>query len=150
MPFDDSNPAPGPDKPPEEPSESPGEAPGESLIVEIRSAADAAVSRVRKVAATASTEARISVASVIAMAMTALFGLLLLIVAWICLVGLGAWLAIDAGWSNVAVLLTAASANLLAAILCRIWFGRLLRNIGFPRTLSLLFGQAERRHEHPR
>lgn len=141
MPFDDASPAAGND-----PSGSQGEK--ESLILEIRAAADAAVSQVRKMAATASTEARISVASIVWMASAMMLSVALLISAWGCVVGLGVWLAIDAGWPVSAALLTAAVANIAAAGLCRVWYVRLSHNIGFSRTLNLLFGSVSRRHEH--
>jgi hypothetical protein len=142
MPFDDAGPAAGND-----PSGREGEK--ESLILEIRAAADAAVSQVRKMAATASTEARISIASIVWMASAMMLSVALLIAAWGCVVGLGVWLAIDAGWPVSAALLTAAAANIAAAALCRLWYVHLSRNIGFSRTLSLLFGPVSRRHEHP-
>lgn len=143
MPFDDARPAAADGRP----GHDEGTADG-SLIVEIRAAADAAVSQVRKVAATASTEARISIASVVWMACAMMLAVALLIAAWSCLVGLGVWLAIDAGWPVSGVILGAALANIAAAGLCRTWYVRLSRNIGFPRTLSLLFGPVERRDEH--
>lgn len=143
MPFDDASPAAGNDAPRQNAGN-----PGESLILEIRAAADAAVSQVRKVAATASTEARISIASVVWMAAAMMLSVALLIVAWSCVVGLGVWFAINAGWPVSAAILAAAVANLAAAVLCRSWYVHLSRNIGFPRTLSLLFGPAHRRHRH--
>lgn len=143
MPFDDAGPAAGSDRPRRD-----DEAPDDSLILELRAAADAAVSQVRKVAATASTEARISVASVIWMASAMMLSVALLIVAWSWVVGLGVWLAIDAGWPVSAAILAAALANIAAAGLCRVWYVRLSRNIGFPRTLNLLFGAVNRRDGH--
>lgn len=116
----------------------------------MRAAADAAVSQVRKLAATATTEVRISVASVIWMACAMMLSVALLIVAWSCVVGIGIWFAIDAGWSVGAALLAAAAANIAAAVLCRTWYVRLSRNIGFTRTLSLLLGPVEERREHSR
>ena len=144
MPFDDASPAAGRDAP-----RGDDEEPDESLILEIRAAADAAVAQVRKVAATASTEARISVASVIWMASAMMLSVALLIVAWSCVVGLGVWLAIDAGTPVSLAILAAALANIAAAGLCRVWYVRLSRNIGFARTLSVLFGPVQRRHGHP-
>jgi hypothetical protein len=149
MPFDDAAPAPGNDAPGHD-GEAPGQSSDETLIGEIRAAADAAVSQVRKVAATASSEARISVASVIWMASAMMLAVALLIVAWSCVVGLGVWLAIDAGWPVSGAILGAALANVAAAGLCRIWYVRLSHNIGFPRTLNLLFGAVEWRDEHSR
>lgn len=143
MPFDDSGTT--AEQDPLRPGD--GES-GESLIHEVRAAADAAVSQVRKVAATASTEARISVASVIWMACAMMLSVALLIVAWSCVVGIGVWFAIDAGWSVGAALSAAAAANIAAAVLCRSWYVRLSRNIGFTRTLSLLLGPVEEHHEH--
>ena len=135
MPFDDGDRS----SEPRPPSGGDGEY-GESLILEIRAAADAAVSQLRKVAATASTEVRISVASVIWMACAMMLSVALLIVAWSCVVGIGVWLAVDAGWSIGAALAAAAAANLLAAVICRSWYVKLSRDIGFARTLGLLFG----------
>lgn len=150
MPFDDSTPAAGRDAPPDDDRDGgdDGEDRKESLIVEIRSAADAAVAQARKVAATASTEARISIASVIWMFSAMMLSVALLISAWSCVVGIGIWFAVDAGWSVAAALLAAAIANVVAAALCRFWFIRLSRNIGFARTLSLLLGPMRERREH--
>lgn len=120
----------------------------ESLISEVQAAADAAVAQARKVAATASAEARLNVAAAIAMASITMLGVSLLIVAWTFVVALGVWMAIDAGWPVAAALLTAALANVVAAILCRVWYGRLSRNIGFSRTLGLLFAGGRTPREH--
>lgn len=149
MPFDDASATAEREAPRREEGDLGGYS-GDSLILELRGAAGAAVSQVRKVAATASTEARISVASIIWMVSAMLVIVALLIVAWSCLVGIGIWFAIDAGWSVAAALFAAAAANIAAALLCRTWFMRLSRNIGFTRTLSLLLGSADKRHEHPR
>lgn len=143
MPFDDAGRA-GNERTGDEPSGDEHRAPDESLIFEIRAAAEAAASQARKFAATASTEARISIASVIWMASAMMLSVALLIVAWTCVVGLGVWLAIDAGWPVSWAILGAALANVAAAGLCRVWYVRLSRNIGFPRTLSLLFGRLNR------
>ena len=144
MPFDDA----GQSREPRSPGDGDGGY-GESVILEMRAAADAAVSQLRKVAATASTEVRISVASVIWMACAMMLSVALLIVAWSCVVGIGVWLAVDAGWSIGTALAAAAAANIVAAVLCRSWYVRLSRDVGFARTLSLLFGPVEERHEHP-
>jgi hypothetical protein len=143
MPLDDAG------AEPRNPRPDDGES-GESLVLEMRAAADAAVSQVRKIAATASTEVRISVASVIWMACAMMLSVALLIVAWSCVVGIGIWLAIEAGWSVGVALLAATIANVGAAVLCRTWYVRLSRNIGFTRTLSLLLGPVEERREHER
>jgi hypothetical protein len=143
MPFDDAGLPDGNDTPGRGAGES-----GESLMREIRAAAEAAVSQVRKVAATASTEARISVSSVVWMASAMMLSVALLIAAWSCMVGLGVWLAIKAGWPVSAAILAAAVANIAAAALCRAWYVRLSRNIGFPQTLRLLSGPLHRRDEH--
>jgi hypothetical protein len=82
------------------------------------------------------------------MASAMMLSVALLIVAWSCVIGLGVWLAIDAGWPVSGAILGAALANIAAAGLCRVWYVRLSRNIGFPRTLNLLFGPVDRRHEH--
>lgn len=113
---------------------------GDSFAHEIHAAADAAAAQARTVAATASAEVRISVASAIAMASVTLVSVALLIVAWVCIVGLGVWLAVDAGWSMPAALTVAAIVNIAAAGLCRFLYSRLSRNFGFARTRKLIFG----------
>ena len=148
MPFDDSAATAAREAPRREKGEPDGSS-RRSLMLELRGAADAAAVQVRRVAATASTEARISIASVIWMVSAMLLAVALLIVAWVCVVGIGIWLAVDAGWSVTAALAAAAAANVAAALLCRAWFVRLSRNIGFARTLGLLLGSADQRHEHP-
>lgn len=142
MPFDDANPG-------REGGPPPGERrpTDESLMFEIRAAADSAVAQLRKVGATASTEARISVSSAIWMASAMMLIVALLISAWGCVVGIGVWFAIEAGWSVAAALSLAAAANILAALVCRAWYLRMLQNIGFSRTLSLLFGPVGRQHD---
>lgn len=142
MPFDSPHGPPG-----EDPPDSAHDG-SDSLILEVRAAADAAVAQMRKIAATASTEARINVASAIAMASATMIGVALLIVAWTFVVALGVWLAVDAGWPVPGALLTAALTNILAAILCRVWYARLSRNMGFARTIKLLFA-GRTPHEHP-
>jgi hypothetical protein len=112
----------------------------DSLILEIQAARDAAVAHIGMVAATASKEAELSVASVVAMASATLLSVAFLIVAWVCLVALAVWFAVSAGWSLTAALGSAAIVNVAAAFGCRFVYLRLARNIGFSRTRKLLFG----------
>ncbi len=112
----------------------------ESLLGEIQAARDAAVAHLSKVAATASGEVQISIASAVAMALATLLSVAFLIVAWVCFVGLGVWIAVSAGWSMTLALGAAAAMNILAALACRFWYARLGKNIGFSRTRKLLFG----------
>ena len=112
----------------------------ESLLGEIQAARDAAAAHLSKVAATATGEAQISIASAVAMASATMLSVAFIIVAWVCLVGLGVWLAVSAGWSMTVALGAAAAMNILAALVCRFWYTRLGKNIGFSRTRKLLFG----------
>lgn len=111
----------------------------ESLLGEIQAARDAAAAHLGKVAATASGEAQISIASAIAMASATLLSVAFLIVAWVCMVGLGIWIAVSAGWSMSVALGAATVMNILAALVCRFWYAHLGKNIGFSRTRKLLF-----------
>jgi hypothetical protein len=112
----------------------------ESLLGEIQAARDAAAAHLSKVAATASGEVQISIASAVAMASATLLSVAFLIVAWVCIVGLGVWIAVSAGSSMTVALGAAAVMNILAALVCRFWYARLGKNIGFSRTRKLLFG----------
>ena len=112
----------------------------ESLLGEIQAARDAAAAHLSKVAATASGEVQISIASAVAMASATMLSVAFLIVAWVCLVGLGVWIAVSAGWPMTVALGGAAAMNILAALACRFWYARLGKNIGFSRTRKLLFG----------
>lgn len=112
----------------------------ESLLGEIQAARDAAAAHLRKVAATASGEVQISIASAVTMASATMLSVAFLIVAWVCMVGLGVWIAVSAGWSMSVALGAATVMNILAALVCRFWYARLGKNIGFSRTRKLLFG----------
>ncbi len=112
----------------------------ESLFGEIQAARDAAAAHLGKVAATAAGEVQISIASAVAMASATMLSVAFVIVAWVCVVGLGVWLAVSAGWSVSVALGAAAVMNILAALACRFWYARLGKNIGFSRTRKLLFG----------
>lgn len=112
---------------------------GDSLRLEMQGVADAAVGHIRKVAATATTEAQLSAASAAAIASAAILSLVLLAISWICLVALGVWLAIQAGWPVWIALISAALVNLAGVLICRLWYSRLVPNLGFARTRRLLF-----------
>lgn len=108
------------------------------MRLEMQAAADAAVGHIRQVAATATTEAQLSAASAAAIASAAFLGLALLTISWLCVVALGVWLAIQAGWPVWAALLSAVLVNLAVVLLCWLWCARLVPNIGFARTRKLL------------
>ncbi|MEX2123624.1 MAG: hypothetical protein WD795_06995 [Woeseia sp.] len=110
-----------------------------SLRFETQAAAGAVVAHIRKVAATATTEAELSIASVTAMAVAALASILLLVAGWLCLIAAGVWLAVDAGLPVVTALLIAGAINIAAVLLLLVWGKRLLGNIGFSRTRKLVF-----------
>lgn len=110
----------------------------DSLLGEIQGATDAAVAHVRKVAATAAADARLGAVSAAAIAAVAVVALALVLVAWICLLALGVWLAIQAGSPVWAALTGALALNVAGILACRWWLGRLLPNLGFARTRGLL------------
>lgn len=111
---------------------------GESLMREAQVAAESAIAHARKVAATAGAEARLTAASAAALAAAAVAVLALSLVTWICLLALGVWLAVQAGAPVWAALTGAVLLNLGGILLLRFWYGRLIPNLGFARTLSLL------------
>lgn len=110
-----------------------------SLQLEMRAAADSAVGHIRKVAATATTEAQLSAASAAAIASAAILGIALLAISWMCVLALGIWLAIEAGWPVWAALAAALGVNLAGVLICWLWYSRLAPNIGFARTRKLIF-----------
>ena len=122
----------------DEPSEESLGAASPSLLGEAHAAADAAAEHLRKVAATAAAEAQLTVASAVAILAAAVIALALLVVSWICLVALGAWLAIQAGMAVWLALALALLVNLAGVWGCRLWYGRLAPNLGFARTRRLL------------
>lgn len=111
-----------------------------SFIDEIRAAAEAASSHAKNVAATASSEAKLSVTSVAALAAGALLSFSILIVAWLCLLALGAWLLIQAGLSVALALTATVLTNLAIIALLGLWMWRTSKNIGFSRTRRLIGG----------
>jgi hypothetical protein len=110
-----------------------------SLGNETKEAANAAAAHVRKLAATATTEAQLSALSVATVVFAAVLALALLILGWLFLLSAALWLAVSAGLSVTAGLLIGAAVNLVAALLFVSWCRRLVKNIGFPRTLGLIF-----------
>ena len=109
-----------------------------SLKAELKAAADAASSQISLIAATAATEARLSVQTTISSAfvrsLSAAFLLLTLVIVE-CL--LGFW-AIGAGVSVTVTMIAAAAMNLAFAAALHVWHERLDRKIGFSRTSQLL------------
>lgn len=112
---------------------------GGSLGSDTKEAATAAAAHVRKLAATATTEAQLSALSVATIIFAAVLALSLLILGWLFLLTAVLWLAVTAGLSLTVGLFTGAAVNVLAALLFLAWCRRLVRNIGFPRTLQLIF-----------
>jgi hypothetical protein len=111
----------------------------ESLRAETQAAADAVAAHIRKVAATATTEAELSIASLTTMAVAALMSVLLLVAGWLCLIAAGVWLAVLAGAPVATALLIAGAVNLAAVLVLLLWGKRLLGNVGFSRTRRLVF-----------
>jgi hypothetical protein len=109
------------------------------LGAEARAAVIAVTDHLRSVAATATTEAQLSVASISAVAAAALASLLLVIAAWLCLIAAGVWLAVENGLSGTTALLIAAAINVAVVLLLFLWSKGLIRNIGFSRTRQLVF-----------
>ena len=112
---------------------------GESLRFESQAAAGAVVAHIKKVAATATTEAELSIASVTTLAAAAVVALLLLVAGWLCFIAATVWLGVNAGLSVVTALLIAGGVNFAVVLLLLLWGKRLLANIGFSRTRKLVF-----------
>lgn len=110
-----------------------------SLRLETEAAIGAVAAHVRSVAATARTEAELSVASITAMAAAAVISLLLVVAAWLCLIAAAVWLAVANGLSPGAAFLIAGGINILAVLVLLLWSKSLLRNVGFARTRRLVF-----------
>lgn len=110
----------------------------ESLRLELRAAADAAIGHIQNVAATATAEAQLSAASAAAIAAAAIVSLVLLTISWICILALGIWFAVQAGWPVWLALVAALAVNLLGVLICKFWYSRLAANLGFARTRKLL------------
>jgi hypothetical protein len=115
---------------------------GESLRLETRAAVDAVAAHLRKVAATASTEAELSIASLTAIAAAAVASLLLAVAAWLCLVAAGVWLAVENGLSFLTAFLLAGAINLAVVVALFLRSRSLMRNIGFARTRRLVFPES--------
>lgn len=113
-----------------------------ALRSEIQAAATAAAAHARKTAATAKTEAQLSAASAIAVVCAAILGFALLIISWMCVLVLGIWLAVEAGWPLWAALVAALCVNLAGVLVCGLWSWKLLPNIGFSRTRKLMFSKS--------
>lgn len=109
-----------------------------SLRSESRAAAEAAAAHVRKVAATAGAEARLSVVSLIATVVAGLLAVFLLLSAWLFLLASGVSLAVEEGMPLFVALLAAAGINVAGTVLFLFWCGRLLKNVGFARTSKLI------------
>jgi hypothetical protein len=114
----------------------------ESLRLETRAAVDAVAAHFRKVAATASTEAELSIASLTAIAAAAVASLLLAVAAWLCLVAAGVWLAVENGLSFLTAFLLAGAINIAVVVALFLWSRSLMRNIGFARTRRLVFPES--------
>jgi uncharacterized membrane protein len=115
----------------------------ESLRKETQAAVGAITAHFRKVAATASREAELSVASLAAMAAAAVASLLLVVAAWLCLVAAGVWFAVENGLSFVTAFLLAGAVNIAAVVALVLWSRSLMRNIGFARTRRLVFPESQ-------
>lgn len=111
----------------------------DSLRLELQAVADSAVGHIRKVAATATTEAQLSAASAAAIVSAAFLILALLTISYLCVLALGIWLAVQAGWPVWAALIAAVCINLAGVLICRLWYAKLVPNIGFARTRKLIF-----------
>jgi len=111
----------------------------ESLRLETQAAVGAVTAHFREVAATASAEAELSIASLTTMAAAGVASLLLVVAAWLCLVAAGVWFAVENGVSFVTAALLAGAINIVAVVALFLWSRRLMRNIGFARTRRLVF-----------
>ena len=109
-----------------------------SLRKESRAAAEAAAAHVRKVAATAGAEARLSVVSLVATVVAGLLAVFLLLSAWLFLLASGVSLAVEEGMPLFMALLAAAGINVAGTMLFLFWCSRLLKNVGFARTSKLI------------
>lgn len=109
-----------------------------SLLKEMNAAAGAAFGHARKVAETATAEARLTAATAVSLAAAAAAALAFLLLTWICLLALGVWLAIEAGLAVWLALAGAVALNVAGLVLCRWWVARLVPNLGFARTRRLL------------
>ena len=114
----------------------------ESLRLETQAAVRAVTAHFRKVAATASTEAELSIASLTTMAAAAVASLLLVVAAWLCLVAAGVWLAVENGVSFVTAFLIAGAINIAVVVVLFLWCRSLIGNIGFSRTRRLMFPES--------
>jgi hypothetical protein len=114
----------------------------DSLRLEAQAAVGAVAAHLRNVAATASTEAELSLASLMAMAAAAVISLLLVVAAWLCLIAAAIWFAVGHGLSLVAAFLLAGLLNVAVVVVLFLWSRSLLRNIGFARTLGLVFPES--------
>jgi hypothetical protein len=114
----------------------------ESLRLEAGAAVGAVSAHFRKVAATASTEAELSIASLTTVVAIAVVSLLLVVAAWLCIIAAGVWFAVENGISFVAAFLVAGVINLAVVGMLFLWSRSLLRNIGFARTRRLVFPES--------
>lgn len=114
----------------------------DSLRLEAQAAAGAVTGYLRKVAATASSEAELSIASLTAMAAAAVVSLLLIVAAWLCLVAAAVWFAVGHGLSFVTAFLLAGLLNVAVVVVLFLWSRSLLRKVGFARTLGLVFPES--------
>lgn len=111
----------------------------DSLRLEARAAVGAVTAHIRKVAATASSEAELSIASLTTVVAAAVVSLLLVVAAWLCLIAASVWFAVQHGISFVVAFSVAGVINLAVVGVLFLWSRSLLRNIGFARTRRLVF-----------
>lgn len=111
----------------------------DSLRGESLAAAGAVAAHLRNVTATARTEAELSVASLVSMAVAAVVSLLLAVTAWLCMVAALVWWAVDSGLSMGLALAGAGAIHLAVVLALVLWSKSLLGNIGFSRTRRLIF-----------
>jgi hypothetical protein len=116
-----------------------GTATSDSLHGEAMAAAGAVAAHIRKVTATAKTEAELTVASLVWIVAAAIISLLLTVTAWLCLVAAATWWAVERGLSVGVALLIAGAVHVavVGALLLR--SKSLLGNMGFARTRKLVF-----------
>jgi hypothetical protein len=117
-----------------------GTAAPDSLHDEALAAGGAVAAHIRNVAATARTEAELSVESLVWIIAAAVVSLLLVVIAWLCLVAAATWWAVERGFFSIGVALLIAGAVHLAVVAALgFWSKSLLGNIGFARTRKLVF-----------
>jgi hypothetical protein len=105
---------------------------------ELEATTSAAFTQIRLIAATASLEAKLSMASAMAVATAHSLRVAFLVVAWFCLVSLAVWALTEVGISPAISLSVVVVLNVAFAVGLHLWQKWLIGNIGLPRTRKLI------------